>query len=164
MSSNRPYPLTAENLRHLSANDLLQQKPNQLYSVTPDETVYRAVELMAKAEVGALPVLREGYLVGIVSERDYARRIILLGRRSQDTRVDAIMTQTVVAVSPNDSLKDCMQLMTEHQIRHLPVVEGTSVVGMITIGDVLRAVLQQQSQTIDELNRYVSGEPRLQLT
>lgn len=161
MSSNRPYPVSTDALPHLSAGDLVRQKSDRLHSVAPDETVYRAVELMAKAEVGALPVIQDGRLVGIISERDYARRIILLGRKSQETRIDTIMSQPVVTVSPDVNLKDCMKLMSEYQIRHLPVLEGEQVVGMVTVGDVLRSVLELQSQTIDELNRYVSGEPRL---
>jgi CBS domain-containing protein len=97
----------------------------------------------------------------MISERDYARRVVLLGRKSPDTRVGDIMTKPVVTVPAEAPLKECMRLMTEHQFRHLPVVDATGVIGIITIGDVLRSVLLLQSQTIDELNRYVSGEPRL---
>jgi CBS domain-containing protein len=141
--------------------DLLEQKPAQIHAIAPEETVYCAVALMAKAEVGALLVTHEGRLVGILSERDYARQIILKGRRSQETRVDEIMTRRVFTVSPDASIQDCMRVMTEHQIRHLPVVAGTTIIGVVTIGDVVRATLERQSQTIDELSRYVSGEPRL---
>jgi CBS domain-containing protein len=161
MSNTRPYPLPTEILPHFTVSELLRRKPSQLHSVTPDDTVYRAVDLMAKVDVGALPVIQDGRLVGIVSERDYARRIVLMGRRSQETLVATIMSRKVITVSPYSNLKDCMQLMTEHQIRHLLVVDQASVIGMVTVGDVVRAVLEQQNQTIDELNRYVSGEPRL---
>jgi CBS domain-containing protein len=153
-----------ETISHLRARDLLEQKPQRLFSVTPDATVYRALEVMAEAEVGALPVIEERKLVGIVSERDYARRIVLLGRKSPDTRVGEIMTKQVVSVSLETSLGDCMRLMNKHQIRHLPVFSESVVVGVITIGDVLRSVLFMQNQTIEELNRYVSGEPRVHPT
>lgn len=160
MSSHRSYPLSTENVPHLSASDLLSQQPKRLLSVSPDTTVYHALELMADAGVGALPVIDDGRLVGMFSERDYARRVVLLGRKSPDTRVGDIMTKPVVTVPAEAPLKECMRLMTEHQFRHLPVVDPTGVIGMITVGDVLRSVLLLQSQTIDELNRYVSGEPR----
>lgn len=164
MSSHRPYPLSTENISHLKARDLLEQKPQRLFSVTPESTVYRALEIMAEGEVGALPVIEAGKLVGIVSERDYARRIVLLGRKSPDTSVGDIMTKQVVSVALETSLKECMRLMNERQIRHLPVLSDSEVVGVITVGDVLRSVLFMQNQTIDELNRYVSGEPRVHPT
>lgn len=161
MSSSIPYPLPTQILPHVAIRDLLRHKSSQLHCIAPDETVYRAVELMAEAEVGALVVLQERNLVGIVSEHDYARRIILMGRKSRETLVGAIMTRNVITISLDTSLEGCLQLMSERQIRHLPVVERSRVIGMVTIGDVVRAVLKLQSQTIEELNRYVSGEPRL---
>ncbi len=163
MSSDNPYPPTAQILPDILARDLLQQKSNQLWSVAPEATVYQAIELMAMAMVGALLVLRDAKLVGILSERDYARKVILAGRLSQDTRVGTIMTRDVITVMPDTSLQDCMRLMTSHRIRHLPVVERDQVVGMVSIGDVVRETLAQQSHAIDELQRYVTGEPRLAL-
>ena len=159
--SIRSYPQTAEIFPPIPARDLLLQKPSQLWSVDPEATVYQAIELMAEARVGALLVLREDKLHGIISERDYARKVILEGRSSQTTRVDTIMTRDVITVEPNTSLQACMRLMTSHRIRHLPVVLAGRVVGIVSIGDVVRATLTQQCQALDELQRYVTGEPRL---
>jgi CBS domain-containing protein len=143
---------------------LLARKPTQLFAIAPDETVYRAVAQMADAEVGALVVLHDDQLVGIISERDYARQIILRGRRSQDTRVEEIMTRKVFTVTLDQTVQDCMLVMTNQQIRHLPVVDDHRVVAMVSVGDVVRAVLEDQSRVIDELSRYVSGEPRVTAT
>jgi len=164
MSSNRPYPPPTQILPNLPIRDLLSRKPRGLHCVAPEDTVYRAVSVMAQTEVGALLVMHEDKLVGILSERDYARQIILKGRKSQETLVEEIMTRRVITVSPERSIQECMELLTEHQIRHLPVVEDGRVVGVVTIGDVVRAVLEQQNIAIDELSRYVSGEPRLNLS
>jgi CBS domain-containing protein len=161
MSKGSSYPPTAQMLPSIPARDLLLQKSKQLFSVVPEATVYKAIELMAEARVGALLVLKEGKLLGIISERDYARKVILVGRSSQETRVDAIMTREVITVDVDTSLQECMQLMTTHRIRHLPVLEQGHVVGVVSIGDVVRETLAQQSHAIDELQRYVSGEPRL---
>lgn len=102
-------------------------------------------------------------LVGIISERDYARQIILKGKKSQETLVEDIMTRRVITVTPDKTQQYCRQLLTSHQVRHLPVVDGNRVVGMVTIGDVVRSIIDQQNWTIDELSRYVSGEPRINL-
>jgi len=161
MSTVSSYPPTAQMLPSIPARDLLLQKSKQIWSVAPGDTVYQAIELMAEARVGALLVLGAGRLLGIISERDYARKVILVGRSSQDTRVDAIMTREVITVEPDASLQECMQLMTTHRIRHLPVVEQGHVLGVVSIGDVVREALAQQSHALDELQRYVSGEPRL---
>lgn len=161
MSTVSSYPPTAQMLPSIPARDLLIQKSRQLFSVAPEATVYRAIELMAEARVGALLVLDAGKLLGIISERDYARKVILVGRSSQETRVDAIMTREVITVDVDTSLQECMQLMTTHRIRHLPVVEQDHVIGIVSIGDVVRETLAQQSHALDELQRYVSGEPRL---
>ncbi len=161
MSSVRSYPLTAEILPDIPARDLLLQKPSQLWTIEPDATVFQAVELMARASVGALPVIEAGRLCGIVSERDYARKVILVGRSSHATRVDAIMTEEVITIEPNTSIQVCMRLMTSHRIRHLPVLQSGQVVGIVSIGDVVRTTLVQQNLALDELQRYVTGEPRL---
>ena len=160
MSSTSSYPPTAEILPNIPARDLLLQKPQQLSCIGPGETVYKAIELMAEARVGALLVVKDGKLVGIISERDYARKVILVGRSSQATRVEAIMTQDVITVTPETSLQSCMQLMTGHRIRHLPVVDQEEILGIVSIGDVVRETLNQQSHALAELQRYVSGEPR----
>jgi signal-transduction protein with cAMP-binding, CBS, and nucleotidyltransferase domain len=161
MTSKSSYPPTAQILPDIPARDLLLQKSSQLWSIAPESTVYEAIELMAKVRVGAVLVLNQGALVGILSERDYARKVILEGRSSQDTRVESIMTKEVIVVSPDTSLQACMQLMTSHRIRHLPVVEQNHVVGVVSIGDVVRETLAQQSHALEELQRYVTGEPRL---
>lgn len=155
------YPPAAHILPNIPVRDLLLQKPNKIWSVQPDATVYYAIELMAEARVGALLVMQDKDLLGIVSERDYARKVILVGRSSRSTLVDAIMTKSVIIVSPDTSVQDCMQLMTKHRIRHLPVVQQGQVLGVISIGDVVRETLMQQSHALDELHRYVTGEPRL---
>lgn len=161
MSSPVSYPAAASALPGIAVRDLLSQKPAQLWSVATNATVYTAIELMATVRVGALLVLDAGKLVGILSERDYARKVILMGRASQTTKVDAIMTQNVITVELDTTIQYCMQLMTQHRIRHLPVIESEKVVGVVSIGDVVREILKQQSHTIDELHRYVTGEPRL---
>jgi CBS domain-containing protein len=113
--------------------------------------------IMADRHVGALPVLRGGELVGLVSERDYARKVVLLGRSSAETFVWQIMSSPVVTVAPNESVRNCMEVMTERRIRHLPVVEGGAMIGMISIGDLVRAVIEEQAQTIEHLERFISG-------
>jgi CBS domain-containing protein len=112
---------------------------------------------MADRHVGALPVLRDGELVGIVSERDYARKVVLLGRSSADTRVEQIMSSPVRTVASDATVQYCMELMTEHRIRHLPVVDSGRLVGMISIGDCVRAVIEDQAETIRHLERFISS-------
>jgi signal-transduction protein with cAMP-binding, CBS, and nucleotidyltransferase domain len=161
MSSMISYPPAAQILPDILVRDTLARKPNQLWSVEPDASVYSAIELMAQAGVGALVVLHDGSLLGILSERDYARKVILVGRSSRATRVGGIMTTNVIVVSPDANLQNCMKLMTQHKIRHLPVVDEGRVVGMVSIGDVVREIIVQQDHALDELRRYVTGEPRL---
>ena len=160
MSSTQAYPPTADILPSIPARDLLTQKPQQLFCIESDDTVYRAIELMAEARVGALLVLQQGSLVGIISERDYARKVILVGRSSQTTKVEQIMSTPVITVSPDESLQGCMQIMIARRIRHLPVVEMGELAGMLSIGDVVRETLSRQQHALDELERYVQGEPR----
>jgi CBS domain-containing protein len=119
--------------------------------------VLEAIQIMADRRVGALPVMRGGELGGVVSERDYARKVILLGRSSAETPVWQIMSAPVVSVAPGDSVKRCMELMTERRIRHLPVVEHGDMVGMISIGDLVRAVIEEQQETIEQLEKFISG-------
>jgi CBS domain-containing protein len=151
---------------HLSANQeiamlrvqhLLGAKGAEVWSIDAEEPVLQAIQVMAEKRVGALPVLRSGELVGVVSERDYARKIILLGRSSAETMVWEIMTSPVITVSRDKSINDCMQIMTEHRIRHLPVVERGKLVGIISIGDLVRAVIEEQQQTITHLERFIAG-------
>jgi CBS domain-containing protein len=136
---------------------LLGLKPKNVWTIGPEEPVLEAIQVMADKRIGALPVLRDEQLVGIVSERDYARKVILLGRSSSDTPVWQIMTSEVVTVSPEESVHRCMEIMTEKRIRHLPVVEKGKLVGIISIGDLVKAVIEEQQQTIDQLERYIAG-------
>ncbi|MDE2251424.1 MAG: CBS domain-containing protein [Gammaproteobacteria bacterium] len=134
---------------------LLGRKPRAIYSVTPDAPVLEAIRSMADHGVGALLVMQGEKLAGIVSERDYARKVILKGRSSSDTPVSQIMTAQVITVEPGQSAQQCMQIMTDRRVRHLPVVEGGRVLGMLSIGDLVRAVLAEQQQTIEQLEQYI---------
>jgi len=136
---------------------LLGRKGNEVWSVEADEPVLEAIQMMADKHVGALPVIRNGELVGVLSERDYARKVILLGRSSAETPVWQIMSSPVVTVTPEEDVRQCMQLMTAKRIRHLPVIQGDRMVGMISIGDLVRAVIEEQDQTIEHLERFISG-------
>jgi CBS domain-containing protein len=141
----------------LRVKHLLARKGQDVWYVDADQPVLEAIQIMADRHVGALPVTRAGELVGLVSERDYARKVILLGRSSAETPVWQIMSSPVVTVPPGESVKRCMELMTERRIRHLPVVEGGTMVGMISIGDLVRAVIEEQQETIEQLERFISG-------
>ncbi|MBN1607629.1 MAG: CBS domain-containing protein [Polyangiaceae bacterium] len=141
--------------------DLLLRKDDLLWSVAPDETVHDAVATMANAHVGALVVLDHVRLAGIVSERDCVRKVLLAGRCARQTLVSEIMVTKVITVGHDSSLQDCMRLMTERRVRHLPVLDGGRVTGMISIGDAVRETLLQQRDALHELQRYVAGEPRL---
>ena len=140
-----------------NVRQLLQGKGSQIWSVAPEDSVFSALELMAEKNVGALVVLDGDRLAGIFSERDYARKIILLGRASRDTAVREVMSERVVTVGPETTVADCMVAMTEHRIRHLPVVEGERLVGVVSIGDVVKAIMSEQSFLIDQLQNYIQG-------
>ncbi len=139
----------------LSVQQLLDQKPKAIYSVAPDDPVLTAIKKMAEHHIGALVVMSGDKLAGIVSERDYARKVVLLGRSAEETRVEAIMTVKVVTVTPKQDAHDCMRLMTDMRIRHLPVVSGDRVVGVLSIGDLVRAVIEEQERTIADLESYI---------
>jgi CBS domain-containing protein len=138
-----------------TAAQLLKNKASSIYSVGPDVPVLEAIKLMAEHSVGALLVMSDQKLVGVVSERDYARKVILKGFASSDTPVRQIMSSPVTTVSPDKSVRDCMRIMTEKRFRHLPVVDRDRVVGVLSIGDLVRAVLEEQQQTIEDLERYI---------
>lgn len=139
-----------------TVRDMLRGK-SEVYSVGPRETVYDALRLMADRNIGAVLVRSEEKIEGIFSERDYARKVILLGKSSRETLVSEIMTTRVVSVEPEWSAEQCMALMTEKRIRHLPVMEGGRLIGVISIGDVVRAVVDEQQFTIDSLRRYITS-------
>jgi CBS domain-containing protein len=136
---------------------LLGRKGQDVWSVDAEVPVLEAIQMMAEKHVGALPVTRGTELVGVISERDYARKVILLNRSSAETPVWQIMSSPVVTVTPEHGVRQCMQIMTEKRIRHLPVMEGDRMVGVISIGDLVRTVIEEQDQTIEHLERFIAG-------
>ncbi len=138
---------------------ILSLKGRQIWSVPPEASVYEAIELMSEKSVGALPVIDEsGRLVGMLSERDYARKVILKGRHSRQTPVREIMTSPVITATPEDTVDKCMQIMTERRIRHLPLVERDRMVGIISIGDLVKWIISAQEATIKHLHGYITGQ------
>ena len=136
---------------------ILKNKGCNLWFVDPEATIYDAIAVMAEKSIGALVVLSEGKLVGIVSERDYARKVILQGRFSKDTRVREIMTSSVITVTPENTVDECMRIITNRRVRHLPVLAGDEVMGVVSIGDLVRAIIAEQAATIDHLHSYIAG-------
>jgi CBS domain-containing protein len=136
---------------------ILKQKGDQIWSIGPDAMVYQALKLMADKDIGALLVLEGDQLVGVISERDYARKVILKGKSSLDTPVREIMTHQVVCVRPEQSVEECMGLMTQHRIRHLPVVAGGRLAGLVSIGDVVKASIDEKDFMIQQLESYITG-------
>lgn len=135
---------------------ILNQKGHDVWFVPPDATIYEALELMAEKNIGAVLVMEDDALLGIFSERDYARKVVLQGKSSRETTVREGMTEEVICVRPDHSVEGCMSLMTEKRIRHLPVLEGDSVSGVISIGDVVKSVISQQANTIEHLENYIT--------
>ena len=137
---------------------LARKKVSSVWSIGPNAMVFDAIQLMDEKSVGALPVLDDRALVGIVSERDYTRKVILKGRSSKETPVNEIMTKQLVTVNPSNSVSECMRIITEKRVRHLPVLEGTKLVGILSIGDVVNWLMSAQKATIDNLERYSLAE------
>ncbi len=140
-----------------TVKQLLESKGHDVWGVSPDTSVLEAIKEMADKQVGALLVLDHGKPVGIVSERDYARKVILQGRSSQETPVKEIMTTRVVCARPDLNVEECMAIMTDRRIRHLPVMDGDQVLGMISIGDLVKAIIADQQFIINQLERYIAG-------
>ena len=141
----------------ITVKQVLRQKGSGYWGVTPRMTAYEALELMAEKDIGALPVIDEGRLVGIFSERDYARKVILRGKSSKTTTVAELMSGTPVTVGPEFTLRDCMKIMKVKNIRHLPVVQEGTLIGMVTISDVVNAIISLQDEEIEELENYIAG-------
>ena len=143
----------------ITVRDILRAKGQQVWWISPDVTVFSALKLMAEKNIGALVVLDGEILAGIFSERDYARKVILKGKASKETFVREIMTSEVTTVRPSQSVDECMALMTDKRIRHLPVFEGEKLVGLISIGDVVKAIISEREFTIKQLESYITGGP-----
>jgi CBS domain-containing protein len=145
---NTAYPISS----------LLHYKTSALWSVTPETTVFDAIRLMAEKNIGALPVLTaDGRLAGVFTERDYTRKVALHGKSSKETRVREIIAREIVTVTADDSVEDCMRLMTEKRVRHLPVVAGLKVVGIISIGDLVNWIISTQNAHIEQMEQYIAG-------
>ena len=140
-----------------SVKQLLMHKGNSVWSISPEASVYETLQLMAEKSVGALVVVEDNQVVGMISERDYARKITLLGKTSKDTQVKEIMSSPVISVTLEHTVEDCMALMTEKRIRHLPVIDSLQLVGMISIGDVVKSIISNQEILIDQLVSYITG-------
>jgi len=144
----------------IPVSSLLHHKGSVVWHISPEATVFDAIKLMADKNIGALPVLANGSLVGIFTERDYTRKIALMGKTSKDTRVRDVVSGEVVCVTQNDSVEECMRLMTEHRIRHLPIVEDRKLLGIISIGDLVNWIISAQNSAIEQMEQYIAGGPQ----
>ncbi len=139
--------------------DLLQHKGAQVWSISPEAMVFDAIQMMAEKNIGALLVTDKGKLIGIISERDYTRKVALKGKSSKQTPVKEILSNQVVHVSPSQTIDECMRLMTDHRVRHLPVLEADKILGVVSIGDLVNWIISAQSTTIHQLETYITGYP-----
>ncbi len=141
----------------VTVSSILSSKGSQIWSVKPDITVFEAISTMAEKNVGALLVMDAGKLLGVISERDYTRKVALKGRSSRDTTVREILSAHVISATPKQTIEDCMRLMTENRVRHLPIVEGDTVVGIVSIGDLVNWTISAQHAAIEQLENYITG-------
>jgi CBS domain-containing protein len=141
-----------------TVKDILKAKKNEVWSISPTATVFEALKLMGEKEIGALVVMEKGEAVGIVSERDYARKVILKGKSSKNTLVQEIMTSHMFSVKPENTVEECMVLITAKRIRHLPVFDKNKFVGLISIGDVVKSIISEQEKLIEQLSDYIAGK------
>jgi len=141
-----------------TVRDILHSKAGKIWTTTPEASVYEAIGLMGEHNVGALIVMEDGKVAGVLSERDYSRKVVLRGRTSRDTKVAEILTRPAITVEPTTGVEICMELMTKQRIRHLPVVEGESLVGLVSMGDIVNWMLQTQRHLIHQLHGYISGD------
>jgi CBS domain-containing protein len=140
-----------------TVQDILQEKGAKVYTIAPNDTVYEALQLMADKNIGALMVVEGDHVAGLISERDYARKIILKGRFSRDVPVHDIMTVDMVRIGPDEDVESCMELMTNKRVRHLPVFEQERLVGIISIGDIVKAIIEHKEEIIAQLENYIKG-------
>ena len=140
-----------------TVSDILRYKGSDVVSVSPDDTVLHALGIMAEHDIGAVVVLDDARLVGILTERDYARKVVLLGRSSRESAIRDVMTSQVICVAPDNTIEPCMSMMTAKRVRHLPVKRGSRVAGLVSIGDLVQARLAEQEQTIEHLQQYIAG-------
>jgi CBS domain-containing protein len=139
-------------------HDVLRNKGSQVWIIAPDATIFEAIQLMAERNVGALLVMKEGRVMGVISERDYTRKVALKGLSSREARVSQIVSSQLITVTPAQSVEDGMRLMTVHRVRHLPVLEGEQLVGLVSIGDLVNWIISAQTATIHQLHSYISGQ------
>ena len=139
--------------------DILSYKGGNVWSISPNSTVFQAIQLMAEKNIGALLVTESGKLIGIVSERDYTRKVALKGRSSKETSVRDILSGNLIQVTPDHTVEECLRLMTEHRVRHLPVLDGDKILGVISIGDLVNNIISAQHSTISQLETYITGYP-----
>jgi CBS domain-containing protein len=144
-------------MKNSPISTLLHHKPAALWSIEPEATVFEAIKLMAEKNIGSLLVMSGGRLAGVFTERDYSRKIALQGKSSKDTRLRQIISSQIVSVTPQHSIEDCMKLMTENRVRHLPVMEGEKVVGLVSIGDLVNWIISAQNATIAQMEQYIAG-------
>ncbi len=142
----------------ITVGEILDRKGHGIWSVSPEDTVFDAIKMMSEKGVGALSVLKDGVLAGMLSERDYARQVILKGRTSKETKVKEIMTSQIYYTFPDQTADDCMIVMTERRIRHLPVLKDDELIGMISIGDLVKSIIAEQKFIIEQLEHYITGD------